>query len=155
MCSSASASWVFFTTAADQGKLITAGRDVIARMLLVPLTVALIVYFSWSFGRLDHAAIHALFLGTLSYVVLQLTFWLNPKMPFSVPVDARPKNPFRNIRLFAVTTAAIIVCAITVDMIYQLPFGAVAATLAIAGLSLLVERSTHRKLARHRPDFLA
>ena len=120
-----------------------------------PADRVLTVYFSWSFGRLDHAALHAVFLGTLSYVVLQLTFWFNPQMPFSVPVDARPKNPFRNIRLFATTTAAIIVCAITVDLIYPLSFGAVAATLGIVGLSLLVERSTHRKLARHRPAFLA
>jgi ABC-2 type transport system permease protein len=79
------ASWLFYATPADRTRLVLAARDVITVFFLVPYLAFLAAIFTYFFGNVLHAVVHAFFLGFMSYLVLQFTIMIDPKLPFSTP----------------------------------------------------------------------
>jgi len=79
------ASWLFYATPADRTRLVLAARDVITVFFLVPYLAFMAAIFTYFFGNVLHAILHAFFLGFMSYLVLQFTIMLDPKLPFSTP----------------------------------------------------------------------
>jgi hypothetical protein len=79
------ASWLFYATPADRTRLVLAARDVITVFFLVPYLAFMAAIFTYFFGNVLHAVLHAFFLGFMSYLVLQFTIMLDPKLPFSTP----------------------------------------------------------------------
>ena len=79
------ASWLFYATPADRTRLVLAARDVITVFFLVPYLAFMAAIFAYFFGNVLHAIVHAFFLGFMSYLVLQFTIMIDPKLPFSMP----------------------------------------------------------------------
>jgi hypothetical protein len=77
------ASWIYFTGPADRGRLIVALKDVITAFFMVPYVVFLALLFAWQFGDVTHAVIHAVCLGLVSHLVLQLALLAAPRLPFA------------------------------------------------------------------------
>ena len=85
------ASWLFYATPADRTRLVLAARDIITVFFLVPYLAFMAAIFTYFFGNVLHALLHAFFLGCMAYLVLQFTIMIDPKLPFSTPPtkDAR------------------------------------------------------------------
>jgi hypothetical protein len=77
------ASWIYFAAPADRGGLIVALKDIITAFFMVPYVVFLALLFAWQFGNVTHAVIHAVCLGLVSHLVLQLALLAAPRLPFA------------------------------------------------------------------------
>jgi hypothetical protein len=81
------AAWIFHVTPADRGSLVLSARNIVTLFFLVPYLVFLAGLFTYFFGDLGHAVTHATFLGLMSYLVLQLSVLVDPRLPFSMPLN--------------------------------------------------------------------
>ena len=88
------ASWLYFTTPADRRRIITAARDVVAMYVLLPLVLALGVFYAGVYRHPLHAMAHCLFLGVFAILSLQANVFLKPQLPFSVPMLHNQRAPF-------------------------------------------------------------
>ena len=88
------ASWLYFTTPANRPRIITAGRDVVALYVLLPLVLALGGFYAWVYRHPVHAMAHCLFLGVFAVLSLQANVFLKPQLPFSVPMLRNQRAPF-------------------------------------------------------------
>ena len=79
------ASWMFFTTPADRTRVVAAARDLTALFMILPMMTALAIFFTYSFGHAGHALVHALMLGGLAFITLQVVVVMRPKLPFAQP----------------------------------------------------------------------
>ena len=79
------AGWIFFTSPVDRAKLVTGAGHCIALFVLVPYLTILGGVFVWAFGDVLHAGAHAIVLGLVSNLAVQVRLLLAPRLPFSEP----------------------------------------------------------------------
>ena len=77
------AAWVFFATPASHARIVVAAKNFVTVYFLGSYVVALAALWSWFFDRVWHAAIHALLLGAIAHLLLQLTVIMRPTLPFA------------------------------------------------------------------------
>jgi len=92
------ASWIFHASPADRPRLVLAGRDIITVFFLLPYLLLLAGLFAYFYGNITHGFVHALFLGCLSYLMLQLGVLMNPQLPLSRPAN-KDTNAGQNFAL--------------------------------------------------------
>ena len=80
------ASWIFFASPVDRAKLISSTGTCVTILFLVPYLSAVAGMFVWSFGNLWHGVGHALVLGLLAHLGVQLRLLVAPLLPFSQPL---------------------------------------------------------------------
>ena len=80
------ASWIFFASPVDRAKLISSTGTCVTILFLVPYLSAVAGMFVWSFGNLWHGVGHALVLGLLAHLIVQLRLLVTPRLPFSQPL---------------------------------------------------------------------
>ena len=80
------ASWIFFASPVDRAKLISSTGTCVTILFLVPYLSAVAGMLVWSFGNLWHGVGHALVLGLLAHLVVQLRLLVTPRLPFSQPL---------------------------------------------------------------------
>ena len=80
------ASWIFFASPVDRAKLISSTGTCVTILFLVPYLSAVAGMFVWSFGNLWHGVGHALVLGLLAHLAVQLRLLVAPRLPFSQPL---------------------------------------------------------------------
>lgn len=79
------AGWIFFAFPVDRARLVTGAGHCIALFVLVPYLTILGGVFVWAFGDILHAVAHAVVLGLISNLAVQVRLLLAPRLPFSEP----------------------------------------------------------------------
>ncbi len=79
------ASWIFYTAPTEPAKLVLAARNLLFALFSLPGLMLIFLIFFFYFANLMHAFLHTLTLFLLSFLILQLIYFINPKLPFSEP----------------------------------------------------------------------
>jgi hypothetical protein len=88
------AAWIFFASPASHARIVVAAKNFVTVYFIGTYVLALALFWSWFFDRLWHAAVHALMLGALAHILLQLTVIARPSLPFAAePHKAQRSAP--------------------------------------------------------------
>ena len=136
------ASWVFHTTGADLTRLVMSSQIVIAALFILPYAGLLAIAFAFMWAHPGHALVHALFLAWMSYLVLQLSVLVDPRLPFSGPVVAQAGFGSGVGRRFVVMIGGTFVYIFMTLVIYRRPWLVMIAAIALLGTSLALNRLT-------------
>jgi hypothetical protein len=113
------AAWVYFATPASRPALVAALRNVIAIRFFLPYVIFLAALFTWRFGHVGHATVHAGMLGLVGYLTLQLGVLVDPRLPFALP----PRKAANSTVMFAWMMIAMIggtlLLSLIVDWVYR------------------------------------
>ena len=96
------ASWIFFASPVDRAGLISGTGTCVTILFLVPYLAALAGLLAWAFGDLWHGVGHAVVLGLIVHLAIQLRILVNPRLPFSQP----PRKGSRMGAIFGVMLLA-------------------------------------------------
>jgi len=146
------ASWIYFVTPSQTGRLIVALKNVILVYFLVPFTVLVAVLFTWRFGDVERALVHATMLGLVGHLALQATFIINARLPFALPPDKVSGGAGTITWMIVVLTAGNVVVFLLQRWVYfSKPRIAVAAGCLLVA-SWLVNRLLELRAARYSPQ---
>jgi len=81
------ASWIYFATPADRGRLVLATKDFIFACFVLPYLALVGVLLLYFFRNPLHVLLELLLLALLTHFLLQLTTLFSPSLPFSQPVQ--------------------------------------------------------------------
>jgi ABC-2 type transport system permease protein len=81
------AAWIFYVTPARRADLVMAAKDLTVAFLLAPYLLLLAIILSYFFGSVVHAFLHLVVQGLLANLFLLAVVWLQPTLPFSLPVQ--------------------------------------------------------------------
>jgi hypothetical protein len=90
------AAWIFFATPASHARVVVAAKNFVTVYFLGAYVAALAAFWSWFYERVWHAAVHALMLGALAHLLLQLAVIARPALPFA----AEPHKAQRSVTTF-------------------------------------------------------
>ena len=139
------ASWIFVATPADRAKLVLAARNLITIFFLVPYLLFLFGLFVWSFGNWWHAALHTLFTGMLSYLVLQFMVMVGPELPFSRPHDKETRGAAMFGMMMFAAVAGIGLYLLLRRVVYDSALRMVGAAIAFVALAWVMDWVTRRR----------
>jgi hypothetical protein len=147
------ASWLFYATPVDRTRLVLGARDIITLFFLVPYVCFLAGLFTYFFGSVLHAVVHAFFLGFMSYLVLQLTIMLDPKLPFATP----PQKDTRGAMMFGVQMAVFFLGMIAYFVLTHIVYRSATRLIVTLGIFLAaawtMARITRRRVERQAEGF--
>ena len=145
----AAGSWLFFTTPADRVRLLITTRRIVAAVVLVPAMATVVGVSVYAYGHLGHALLNGLFIGLVSYLLLQLGDWLDPRLPFSTPVvpTTGRKLPFKPA-MVGISLIGLPVQILLMYVAYRSWMGIGAALLLLVAVIGWTERGAHRRLRR-------
>lgn len=132
------AAWIFFATPASHARIVVAAKNFVALCFLVPYVGALALLWSYFFDRVWHAAVHALFLGALAHLLLQLTVITRPALPFA----AEPRTAQRSASMFLVFLvggAAAALFPAVLPLVYRDPRAIIALAVLLVLITAAVE----------------
>ncbi|MDE2662043.1 MAG: hypothetical protein OXI39_03430 [Gemmatimonadota bacterium] len=137
------AGWIFFASPVDRAKLVTGAGHCIALFVLLPYLTILGGVFVWAFGDVLHAGAHAVVLGLVSNLAVQVRLLLAPRLPFSEP----PAKGGFSVGVFS----AMVVSGVLIGLL-PLALGAAyagtAATIATIVVLVLANAAAPRLVAR-------
>jgi hypothetical protein len=81
------ASWIFYTCPADTAKLVLSAKWFVMVSFVLPYLGLMAAVFLYRFGNPVHVAVHVFVLGLLSHLILQMTVFIDPNLPFSKPMQ--------------------------------------------------------------------
>lgn len=136
------ASWMLETPAADRGVLVVRARDAVALSVLIPLVLLFAAFFTWSYGHLAHALLHATMLGVMAYGLLQVHVLLAPRLPFSVPMT-NATFAFGPQMVVMLIGAPVFIGAQWI--VYRSAVHYLVVLALIAGLTVVLTRATQRR----------
>jgi hypothetical protein len=139
------AAWVFMVTPADRARLVMSARNLIMLFFLAPYLLFLFVLFAWSFGHWWHAALHTLFTGMLSFLVLQFMVMVGPQLPFSLPHDKESRGVMMFGLMMFAAVAGLGLYFFLRNVVYDSAFRMAAAAVAFVALGWLMDRVTRRR----------
>jgi hypothetical protein len=142
------ASWIFHTTPADRAKLVLSSRNIIAAFFLFPYLAFLGVLFAWSFHNPLHAAVHALFLGALSYLVLQFTVMMSPQLPFSMPHNKDTNAGMNMVTMAVAMGVGMVMYIVLVGAVYKSVTAMVLTFALFIGAGFAMDQVTRRRATR-------
>lgn len=93
------ASWIFFAAPVSRARLIRAAKDVVVTVFLLPYLVIVAAAMAYASHDALHAIEHVAVLGLVSHLVLQITIFMDPELPFAKPFD-KGGGPSRMMALF-------------------------------------------------------
>jgi hypothetical protein len=144
------AAWVYFVTPADRAALVFALKNVIVAFFFAPYVAFLAVLFTWRFGHVGHALVHAGFLGLVGYLGLQFGALIEPRLPFALP----PQKAASSAAMFAWMLIAVVGGSLLVFFVVDWVYGdwmrvAVFAVALVACCALLNVAIRARSLRRY------
>jgi ABC-2 type transport system permease protein len=80
------ASWIYYATPADHSRLVLASNYFIFAYFTIPYLVFFAALFLYFFHNPLHVAVHLGVLAMMSYLLLQISSFFNPALPFSKPM---------------------------------------------------------------------
>lgn len=145
-------SWIFHTTPADRARLVTASRNVVAIGFLLPYLCFIAVLFAWLFHNAGHAVLHTIFLGSMSWLVLQVTVLADPDLPFSRPPARQARGGMTIGVIMVATIFGIAGYMVITRFVYRSPVAMVATLAVFCGLSLLLSALTRGRARRRMAE---
>jgi hypothetical protein len=139
------AAWVFMVTPADRARLVMSSRNLIMLFFLAPYLVFLWVLFAWAFGHWWHAALHTLFTGMLSFLVLQFMVMVGPQLPFSLPHDKEARGAMMFGMMMFAAIAGMGLYFFLRNVVYDSAFRMVVTAIAFVALGWVMDRITRRR----------
>jgi hypothetical protein len=79
------AAWVFFATPADRAALVLAVKKILVVYFLIPYLFLLGFVFYYFFRNIMHVLMHEVVILLASQLLLQIAFFIAPRLPFSAP----------------------------------------------------------------------
>lgn len=86
------AAWVFFATPSDPGRLIVAAKNYITVFFLGGYLLFVGIMWAFFFDTVWHALAHAVIVGAIVHVILQVAVIANPIVPFSMEPHAAQRS---------------------------------------------------------------
>jgi len=141
------AAWIFHVTPADRGSLVLSARNIVTLFFLVPYLVFLAGLFTYFFHDVGHAVTHATFLGLMSYLVLELSVLIDPKLPFSTPMDKDTRAGLTFGFMMVVTLVGFAMYFFLVYVAYRSLLRMIVTFVALVAIAVLMDRLTRRRVA--------
>ena len=86
------AGWIFFAMPTDRARLAGDARHCVTLFFLAPFLVLALICLAWMFVAVWHALVHVVLLGCLGVLAMQASQFLDPRLPFSLPVSRRQRG---------------------------------------------------------------
>jgi hypothetical protein len=147
------ASWPFFTTPSDRGKLVRASRDIVAVLVLAPALVVVTGLSIHAFRQVGHALLQSVILGATAYVVLQLNVLVHPALPCSVPPLQRHGRFGQALVMMPIFLTGPAILAAFQFFLYASPARVGLGIAALVGLIAGLDWLTRRRLAGRAVSF--
>jgi hypothetical protein len=143
------ASWIFFAAPADAARLLVAAKNFVAIFFLGAYLVFMAAVWAYFYDRVWHAVVHAMMIGAVAHMLLQLAVILSPALPFA----SEPKQGEQSGRLFTFFFLASLAAGIgplLLPFIYRSASWTIILALLLAGgtaaLELLVRRRAREEM---------
>jgi hypothetical protein len=147
------AAWIYFATPADRAGLIVSLKNVIVGFFLLPYVAFLAIAFTWRFGHVGHALVHAAFMGLIGHLALQTGALVEPRLPFALP----PKKAANSAAMFAwmliVMVAGNFLFFVLVNFVYPDWWRVGSFALALVAVSALVNAAIRPRSSRRYESF--
>lgn len=138
------ASWIFFATPADPGRLVVASKNFVAVFVLGTYLLLLAAFWATFYERVWHAVVHAFFIGAGAHMLLQGAVILSPALPFA----KEPKRAEQSGKLFVLFTVGMVFTStgpLLLPFVYARPWLMVAVAVVLIGATIVLERALHRR----------
>ncbi len=143
------AAWIFFATPAERARLAARVRHFVTLCFFLPYLVLAAIGLAWRFEDAWHGVVHALLLGGLGVLVMQVAQFLWPRLPFALSHNRPGTRATTVVTLLGgfVLAAAM---AFYSPFAYARPAWAtgtfVAVALCVAGMERILPARLNRKL---------
>lgn len=134
------ASWIFYVTPSDKGKIVLAVKDVLVIFFIFPYVLGLGVVFSIFFESFLNVLIHVFMLGIISHLILQVLVVTNPFLPFSRPVRKGERTAGVFVGIIVAALSMTIIINILAHLIYPSQAATAITLVVLAVMTLLFER---------------
>jgi hypothetical protein len=142
------AAWIYFATPASRAAIVAALKNAIVVFFFLPYIVFLATLFTWRFGHIGHALVHAAFLGLIGYLALQTGALLDPRLPFAEP----PKKAVNSAVMFVWMLIAVVggqfLLAFLIDAVYGSWVRVIAFAATLVAVSALVNVAIRTRTLR-------
>jgi hypothetical protein len=132
------AAWIFFATPSSHARVVVAAKNFVSVYFLGTYVLALAVFWSYFYERVWHALLHALMLGGLAHILLQLAVIARPALPFA----AEPHKAQRSSSTFLLFLVAGIVAGVfpsLLSIVYQSAVATVLTCVVLLGVTIAIE----------------
>jgi hypothetical protein len=142
------ASWIYYSTPADRGRLVRGAKDFVFMYFVLPYLAFIGAVFQYYFRNLWHVVLNLCVLGLLSHFFLQLAVFLNPLLPFSQPARKGRRTAGYMMAILFGPIGAILLLFVLSRWIFpnRILLGFV--LLGLAGLSWLMEKLLQVRVER-------
>jgi hypothetical protein len=147
------ASWIYFATPADRGRLVLWSKNFILAYFVLPYLGFIGAIFLYFFRNPWHVLLLLIVLGLLSHLFLQLAVFVNPALPFSQPPRKGQRSSSMIVMLAFGPIAAIGLLFVLSRWVYSNISLLMAVLAVLAALSWRLERAL-QKWVRRRTDAL-
>jgi hypothetical protein len=145
------ASWLFFSTPCDISRMIRAARDATAAYVLLPVVLALGLFYLYAYAHVGHALLQTVLLGALAYVILQGVVLAVPRVPFATPAVGERRSFGSSFPLGVMLVVMIVAMpfAVVVQWVAFLNLTSTVAVLAALGVLMwIIDDMTRRRIER-------
>ena len=114
------AAWVFFASPASPARIVVAAKNFVSIYFLGGYVAALALFWSFFFDRIWHAVLHALVLGAMAHLLLQIVVIARPALPFA----AEPRTAQRSTSALLVILASGVIAGVVpglLPLVYRSP----------------------------------
>jgi hypothetical protein len=142
------AAWVFFTTPADRTTLVLAVKRVLTVYFLVPYLFMLGFVFYYFFRNPVHVLMHEVVILLASQLLLQITFFISPRLPFSAPRGVGERFGLTTFTLILGPILLLAMLLLFSRFFYTTPLTYLVGTISLGLLVMVVERLLVLRVSR-------
>ena len=142
------AAWVFFTTPADRATLVLAVKRVLTVYFLIPYLFLLGFVFYYFFRNPLHVVMHELVILLASQLLLQISFSISPRLPFSAPRGLGERIGITTIIMLLGPVLLLAMLALFSQFLYTNVVSYLVGTAALGILVAIAERLLRLRVSR-------
>lgn len=142
------ASWIYFATPADRGRLVLATKDFIYACFVLPYLTLVGLMLLYFFRHPLHVLLELLLLALLTHFILQLTTLFSPSLPFSQPVQKGQRSGSLVLLMILCPFLGVGVVYAFSRWIYPRPMLHFWMMAAMVGLTWLLEKAVHARIEK-------
>ena len=142
------AAWVFFTTPVDRATLVLAVKRVLTIYFLIPYLFLLGFVFYYFFRNPLHVLMHEVVILLASQLLLQIAFYISPRLPFSAPRSVGERIGLTTFIMVAGPILLLAMLAIFSRFFYTSAMSYLVGTSALGLVVAIVERLLRLRVSR-------
>ncbi|MFB3906308.1 MAG: hypothetical protein ACE15E_22925 [Acidobacteriota bacterium] len=142
------ASWIFFASPLERDRLVLAAKNFVVVYFLLPYLLLIGILFCYFYAALWHAAVQLVVLALLAHLVLQLSVFVAPEVPFSRPVKKGERSARMILIMMMMPILTLGLLSGVFVLVYPSPILTGALLLALVLLTLLMERVLKVRIRR-------